>query len=230
MDAIVRWKRRLIRWVIVDLLTLFTATEVRNMEVVRQIEGKAIVASNHLGRLDAGYAFVLVNRDDLILTVAEKYREWPIFRWLVKQLNLLWLERGEADLGTIKEVLRRLEAGGILLIAPEGTRSHTEALIEPKPGAAYLAAKSGAPVVPAAIYGSEDRAVKESFKRFRRPRVTVVVGDPFTLPPLPRENREKFLEEQTHEIMARIAVLLPEKYRGVYRDHPRVAELVSLSG
>lgn len=228
MDSIVRWKRRLIRWMIVDLLTLLTRTEVENIEAIRAVEGKAIVAANHLGRLDAAFSFVLVRRDDLIMVVAEKYREWPFFAWIVKQLDLLWLERFEADLGTLKEVLRRLSAGGILLIAPEGTRSHTEALIEAKPGVAYLAAKSGAPLVPAAVYGTEDRLVVASFKKWKRPRVNIVVGEPYTLPPLPRENRDEFLREQTDEIMARIAALLPEKYRGVYLDHPRVAELVAL--
>jgi 1-acyl-sn-glycerol-3-phosphate acyltransferase len=224
---LVRWKRRLIRWVIVDLLTLITRTEVDGLERIRALEGQAIVAANHLGRLDAAFSFVLVKRDDLIMIVAEKYREWPIFRWLVRQLDLLWIERFEADLGTLKEVLRRLAAGGILLIAPEGTRSDTEALLEAKPGVAYIAAKSGAPVVPAAVYGTEDRVVKAAFKSFKRPEVHVVVGEAFHIPPLPRENRDEFLQQQTVEIMARIAVLLPKKYRGVYTDHPRVAELLA---
>ncbi len=224
---LVRWKRRLIRWVIVDLLKLVTRTHVHGLERIRAIQGNAIIAANHLGRLDAAFSFVLVKRDDLIMVVAEKYKEWPIFRWLVKQLDLLWLERYEADLGTLKEVLRRLAAGGILLIAPEGTRSDTEALLEAKPGVAYLAAKSGAPVVPAAVYGTEDRVVKAAFKSFKRPEVHVVVGEPFQVPPLPRENRDEFLQQQTDEIMAQIAVLLPEKYRGVYEKHPRVAELLA---
>ena len=43
----------------------------------------------------------------------------------------------------------------------------------------------------------------------------------------PRENRDEFLQQQTDEIMAQIAVLLPEKYRGVYEKHPRVAELLA---
>lgn len=220
-----RLKRRLIRGVIVVLLKLFTRTRVEGLERVRGLTGQAIVASNHLGRLDAGYSFLLVDRDDIIMVVAEKYKDWPVFRFLVKHLDLLWLERFETDLGTLKEVLRRLAAGGILLIAPEGTRSKTETLQEGKRGVAYLAAKSGAPIYPTAIYGSEDRAVKAQFKRLRRPEVRIIVGEPFTIPPLPRQARDAFLRIQTDEIMARIAALLPEKYRGVYSKHPRVAQL-----
>ena len=222
-----RLKRRAIRAGIVLLITLITRTEVHGLEKLRSLRGKTIVVSNHLGRLDAAYAFVLIRRPDTILVVAEKYKEWPIFRWLVKHLDLLWLERFGADFGTLKEVLRRLERGGVLFMAPEGTRSPTEALIEGKPGATYLAAKSQAVVIPAAIFGSEDRVALRLLCEFRRPHIQIVVGEPFTIPPLPKEGREEFLKTYTDEIMARIAVLLPADYRGVYQRHPRVVELLS---
>ncbi|MGH2582322.1 MAG: lysophospholipid acyltransferase family protein, partial [Anaerolineales bacterium] len=221
-----RLKRRAIRVGIVLLIKLITRTEVHGLDTLRALRGKAIVVSNHLGRLDAAYAFVLINRPDTILVVAEKYKEWPIFRWLVKHLDLLWLERFGADFGTLKDVLRRLERGGILFMAPEGTRSPRAALIEGKPGATYLAAKSQAVVIPAAIFGSEDRVALKQLGEFRRPHIQIVVGDPFTIPPLPKKNRAEFLQRYTDEIMARIAILLPPNYRGVYATHPRVVELL----
>ncbi|MCW5873679.1 MAG: 1-acyl-sn-glycerol-3-phosphate acyltransferase [Anaerolineales bacterium] len=220
-------KFHFVRSIIVLGLRLLTSTKLHNLDNINQQEGgKAIVAANHLGMLDAAYAFRMVSRTDLIMVVAEKYRKYGFFRWLVKTLNLLWLERFEADFGTLKETLRRLDRGGILFIAPEGTRSKTEALQQAKPGVAYLAAKSGAPVIPVALWGTEDRAVRENLKRYKRSPVVLSVGKPFTLPPLPRENRAEFLEAQTDEIMAQIAALLPEKYRGVYTHSPRVAELL----
>jgi 1-acyl-sn-glycerol-3-phosphate acyltransferase len=222
-------KFHLVRTTIVIVLRLLTSTEVQGYEQLRGLKGKAIVASNHLGMLDAGYAFLLVNRTDLIMVVAEKYREKKLFAWLVRQLNLLWLERFEADFGTLKETLRRLERGGILFIAPEGTRSKTESLIEGKPGVAYLAAKSAAQLIPVGVIGTEDRVVGQLFKKFKRPHVKIMIGKPFTLPPLPKENRAAFLQEQTDEIMAQIAALLPEKYRGIYAEKPRVKQLVSSS-
>jgi 1-acyl-sn-glycerol-3-phosphate acyltransferase len=224
MSLWTKFKRRFIRGVIVLLLRIFTRTEITGIEKLRNITGKAIVVSNHLGRLDAAYAFVLIKRDDVILVVAEKYKEQAIFRWLVKHLDLLWLERFGADLGTMKETLRRLEKGGILLIAPEGTRSTTEALLEGKPGATYLASKSGATLIPAAVFGTEDRLVKEQIRNKRRPHIQIIIGEPFTVPALPRENRDEFLRQHTEEIMLRIAALLPEKYHGEYANHPRAAE------
>lgn len=218
-----RLKRGFIRAMVVLFMRTLCRIEVDGLEKLRSLKGKAIVVSNHLGRLDAGFAFVLINRPDVIMTVAEKYREWPIFVFLVKQLDLLWLDRFGADLGTLKETLRRLDRGGILLIAPEGTRSPTEAMLEGKPGAAYLAAKSGAPVVPVGVYGSEDRVVKEKLRKFQRPYIRIVVGEVFRVPPLPKIERDVFLRQQTDEMMARIAALLPERYRGVYADYPQVA-------
>lgn len=222
-------KFHLVRIFIVTLLRILTKTEVHGYEQLKGIKGRAIVASNHLGVLDAGYAFMLVKRTDLIMVVAEKYRKHAIFSWLVKQLNLLWLERFEADFGTLKETLRRLERGGILFIAPEGTRSKSESLIEGKPGVAYLAAKSGAPLIPVGVVGTQDRLVGEKLKKFQRPRVRLFIGKPFTLPPLPKQNRAEFLQEQTDEIMVQIAALLPEEYRGVYSDKPRLKQLLSSS-
>lgn len=222
-------KFKFVRSIIVTVLRIIARTEVHGLESIANIpNGKAIVASNHLGMLDAAYAFMLVNRTDLIMVVAEKYKKYGFFRWLVRTLNLLWLERFGADFGTLKETLRRLERGGILFIAPEGTRSKVESLIEGKPGVAYLAAKSGAPLIPVGVYGTEDRVVGQKLKKFQRVEVVLNVGKPFTLPPLPREDRAEFLQAQTDEIMSQIAALLPEKYRGIYAEKPRVRELLAL--
>jgi 1-acyl-sn-glycerol-3-phosphate acyltransferase len=219
------FKRRILRTFISIFMGIITHIEVEGVEKLRGIKGKAIVVSNHLGRLDAGFAFYLVKRDDLIIVVAKKYSDYPVYKWFVRQLDLLWLDRLGADIGTIKEILRRLNKDGILLIAPEGTRSPTEALMEGKPGVAYLAAKSGAYVVPTAIVGSEDRIVKASFKRLRRPKIIIRVGEPFIIPPLPRKDRDIFLKTQTDEIMTQIGALLPDSHHGYYAQHPRLDEL-----
>ncbi len=215
----VGFKRRILQAIVAFFMRTICRVEIHGLEKVRDIKGKAIFVSNHLGRLDAGLAFLILKREDIILVVAEKYRDYPIFRFLVKQLDLLWLERFGADLGTLKEVLRRLDRGGVLMIAPEGTRSTTEALLEGKPGATYLAAKSGAVVIPVGIAGSEDRIVMGELRKFRRPRIILNIGEAFRVPPLPKVDRDVFLRKQTDEIMVRIARLLPEKNRGFYTKH-----------
>ena len=66
-----------------------------------------------------------------------------------------------------------MKKGGMLVIAPEGTRSKTEALQEAKLGVAFLASKSGYPVLPVAVTGTEDRAILENLKHFRRSKIIV---------------------------------------------------------
>jgi hypothetical protein len=113
-----------------------------------------------------------------------------------------------------------MDEGKNLVIAPEGTRSRTGALIEGKPGVSYLATRLGEPIVPVAITGTEDKVIFGNLKRLRRSHITLTAGTAFNLPPLPRQNREEILKQYTDEIMCRIAALLPEKHRGVYKDHP----------
>jgi 1-acyl-sn-glycerol-3-phosphate acyltransferase len=190
-------------------------------------EGGAIVVTNHIGRLDAMIGVIVSDRDDIILMIADKYQDVPLWHWLGDNLDAIWLDRDEVDFRSLREVFRRLQNGGLLGIAPEGTRSKTEALVPGKPGAAYLASRSQLPLIPVGISGTEDRLVKQKLKRLQRLDVTITIGEPFKLPPLPRKNREEFLDESTDEIMCRIAALLPPKYRGVYKDYPRVSELLS---
>ncbi len=78
-----------------------------------------------------------------------------------------------------------------------------------------LAVKTGAPIVPVGITGTET-ALNE-LAHFRRPRLTVRFGKPFIIPPFERGSRSQDLKRWTRELMLRIAVLLPESYRGVYR-------------
>jgi 1-acyl-sn-glycerol-3-phosphate acyltransferase len=190
-------------------------------------EGGAIVVSNHIGRLDAMVGVIISDRDDIILMIADKYQEIPLWRWLGDHLDAIWLDREEVDFRSMREVFRRLQDGGLLGIAPEGTRSKSEALAPGKPGAAYLASRSQLPLIPVGISGTEDRLVKQRLKRLQRLDITITVGEPFMLPPLPRKNRDDFLAASTDEIMCQIAALLPPKYRGVYKNYPRANKLLA---
>jgi 1-acyl-sn-glycerol-3-phosphate acyltransferase len=187
--------------------------------------GSYIVAANHLGRLDVPLVYFLLQRDDIVILVAEKYRKYAIVRWLVEALGAIWLDRFNADYHALRETLQRLKAGGVLVIAPEGTRSTTGGLLIGKPGVSYLASKTGLPVIPVAVTGTEDKLVLARFKRLKRAHVRVKVGQPFFLQSTRGKDREAILARNTDEIMCRIAALLPESYRGVYADHPRLREL-----
>ncbi|HBG74645.1 MAG: hypothetical protein A2X25_11480 [Chloroflexi bacterium GWB2_49_20] len=190
-------------------------------------QGQFIIASNHLGRLDSALLYYVFEREDIILPTAEKYKDHPLYGRLGKAMGAIWLNRFEADIQAMKEVLRRLKAGGLLAIAPEGTRSKTEALQEGKPGVAFLASKVDIPIIPIALTGTEDRLIKYNLKHLRRSHIIVRAGEPFKLPPINGKDREASLRLATDEIMCQIAAMLPEKYRGFYAEHPRLKELLN---
>lgn len=213
-----------IRFITRIILRLIARVELIDFDRIPQT-GTVIVVTNHLGQLDAMLGYILIDRQDVIMMVAEKYEKAPLWRWVGRKLDVIWINRFDADIHALRETVRRLRKGGILAVAPEGTRSPTESLQMGKPGAAFLAAKANVPLIPVVLWGTEDRVVKERLRRFKRLDITVRVGESFTLPPMARHNRDAYLAEQTEEIMCRIATLLPEKYRGVYANHPRLHEL-----
>jgi len=189
-------------------------------------QGGFVGASNHLGRLDSALIFYYFDREDLILPIAEKYEHHPVFGPMGEGLGGIWLDRYNPDIRAVRAIINRLKKGGVLFIAPEGTRSKTEALQRGKPGVSFLANKAGVPVVPGALTGTEDRVVMDNLRHFRRSHIVIKIGKSFVLPPLTGKDREQVLQDETDEIMCRIGAMLPEKYRGVYAEYPRLKELL----
>jgi len=190
-------------------------------------KGGFVIAVNHLGFLDAPMAYYALDNWNLFIPVAEKWEESAILRWLGKHLNAIFIDRFNSDLKAMREMIKRMEEGQTLVIAPEGTRARDEKMAQGKPGVAYLASKMGWTIVPVAISGTEDRIVLHNLKRFKKSFIKLRAGKSFVLPPFPKENREEKLQEYTDEIMCRIAVMLPEHNRGFYAEHPRLKELLS---
>ena len=215
--------RAILRSLVRFLFEVLTRVKTEGLENV-PIHGGCILAANHVSRLDPALIYVLLRRADVTSLVADKYKKMPFFRWLVEAVGGIWVNREEADFHALREARDFLKNGGILGIAPEGTRSHTGALMPAKTGVAYLADKADVPIIPTAISGT-DKAFHELF-RLRRAYIMVRFGEPFTLPHLERGDRTLALHQNTEEIMCRIAALLPPAYRGVYADHARLLEFL----
>ncbi len=222
-----RSTHRILRFIVRSLLKLVARVEVLGFENLPKTGGY-VIAANHVGRLDAALPYFILDRPDIIMVVAEKYHEVPFFRWLVKITNGMFIDRFNSDIGTIRETLRRLRAGEIFVITPEGTRSRSGNLIEAKPGAIYMAWKAGVPVLPVALTGCEDDVVVDRLIHFKRLHIKAVAGNFFSLPQeVKGENRDAVMQQFTDEVMCRIASLLPEERRGYYAQHPRLKELLS---
>jgi 1-acyl-sn-glycerol-3-phosphate acyltransferase len=207
------------------MMRIITRIEIQGLEKIPS--GNVIVAANHLGRLDTAVLLCVLDREDIIMPIAEKYKNHPIFGAIGRAANGIWLNRFEADYSALRQILERMKQGGLLVIAPEGTRSRTEALQEGKMGVAFLAGKSGYPILPVAVTGTEDRLIMENLKRFRRTKIVVRTGELFQIEIPKGRGREESMRQATEEIMCRIGALLPEKYRGVYAEHPRLKEFLS---
>ncbi|HUE97868.1 MAG TPA: lysophospholipid acyltransferase family protein [Anaerolineales bacterium] len=218
-------KYRTLRSIVRFFMKLIADIELAGIEKLPP--GNVIVAANHLGRLDTAALLCILDREDIIMPVAEKYRDHPLYGAIGRAANAVWLNRFDADYSALRQILDRMKQGGLLVIAPEGTRSKTEALQEGKMGVAFLAGKSGYPVLPVAVTGTEDRVIIENLKHFRRSKITATAADLLYIEVPKGKRREEAMRQATDEIMCQIAARLPEKYWGAYADHPRLQELLN---
>jgi 1-acyl-sn-glycerol-3-phosphate acyltransferase len=138
---------------------------------------------------------------------------------LVRLYGGIPVHRGEYDSRLLKTVLTVLRSGRPLLIAPEGGRSHVTAMKRALPGVAYLAEQTGLPVIPVGIVGTTGDFWQRA-RRGERPLLEMRIGRPLHLPPVDGRGEERRLARQRNAdlVMAHIAGLLPEEYRGVYAD------------
>ena len=206
------------------LYGLLTRPEYQGRENIPP-SGPFLLVTNHLSYSDPPLIFLGLQRTGMVALAADTYKSNPVFRWVIENAGGVWINRGSGDRGAIKAALAELKKGKILGMAPEGTRSRvTHALQKGKSGAAFIASKSGVQILPIGLCGTGQ--VFSELKRFRRAKISFTAGPPFSLPPLDgREDKGKAIDEYTHEVMCRIAALLPDEYHGVYRGDPRIKEI-----
>jgi 1-acyl-sn-glycerol-3-phosphate acyltransferase len=220
-------KRETLQRIMYYLFDHITVTRFYGLENIPK-EGGIIVATNHMSRIDIPLLFVNPVRPDITALVTDKYLKYPLINWFVKTAEAVYIDRERADFGAFREAQKLIKSGVSMGIAPEGTRSQIGELMEGKPGMILLAIRSGAPIVPVGLAGT-DTAFKR-LKTFRKPHLAARFGKPYQIDDLPRENREAAMQKAIDEIMCRIGSLLPPRYWGFYKDHPRLQELVAEQG
>ncbi|MCZ2128274.1 MAG: 1-acyl-sn-glycerol-3-phosphate acyltransferase [Anaerolineales bacterium] len=212
------------------ILPLIADVEVRGNADDLPKAGGYMLACNHLGRLDSLVAYYVLDNDDLIHPLTDKYKKIWWGRLLGRLFDVTWLTRGEADLSAMKEFISRLKKGAVMVIAPEGTRSKSAQLLKAEAGAIYIASSARVGILPVAITGTQDAEVVARLKSFRRLKITLTADSELYHPPDIKSakgaERERLLREAIDEVFCRIAALLPESYRGYYKDFPRVKEIL----
>ncbi len=183
-------------------------------------DGPLIVVANHMSNADpplvAGWLTPLLGRQMHILA-KEALFVGPIGA-ILRRLGATPVRSGGSDIEAYRTALAILDRGEILCIFPEGTRSHDGAIAEPKPGVAMLATRSGVPILPVGVSGSD--LFLGRGRRFPGigTRITLRVGRPFTVALEPGESRRQGMQRASDEIMRRVAALADERHRGRFGD------------
>jgi len=176
--------------------------------------GPAILMINHIALVDPVVVLGVVPRQIVPMAKIEVY-SYPVIGWLTRLWEVIPVRRGEVDRRAIRQALQVLEAGEVVLVAPEGTR-HPQ-LQKAREGVAYLGQRSGAPIIPVAVEGTEGFPALRGSARWRGPGAVVRLGRGFRFRPSSTGERED-LPRMTQEAMYVLAGMLEERRRGYYAE------------
>lgn len=216
----IRLGSAVIRWIVRAIVRLRIEGDLAALPK----QGPLIVAANHASSADPPLIGAFLNQilgRPLNWLGKRELVEFPLTGWAFRMAGIHPVDRDAADLEAFRTAMRILEAGHVLAVFPEGTRSHDGALQRVREGVGMLALRGGAKVLPVAVIDSDHLWPRgKLLPRFGK-RVTVRYGVPFdvadelTARGLPTRGREA-TEAATRLVMARIAELLPPRQRGVY--------------
>jgi 1-acyl-sn-glycerol-3-phosphate acyltransferase len=178
--------------------------------------GPVVVVSNHLSDLDPLVVGTALRRRVMFMAKEELFRV-PGVRWWITKCGAFPVRRGGADRQALRTALEILERGGVLVMFPEGTRGRDRTLRDPEPGAAMLARRTGAALLPVAVIGT-DVVLPRGAHRLRLGRIMVRVGPPLYVTPssrgedadggVPGQGRHAALEAIGRRYMTEIARLI----------------------
>ena len=194
----------MVRKIVVALLRIFNLIVFRVKKVGEENiakEGAYIMCANHRSNWDPPILVASTKRLNYIMAKEELFKN-NFIKWFAKQCCVFPVKRGKKDLESIKFSLKVLKEGQILTLFPEGTRNGMEKNGKAQNGAAFLALKTGVPVIPVGIQGE--------MKPFRK--VKLNIGEPLDFSQYKSNKPEKeILDKVSKEIMDNIIMLTKEK-------------------
>ncbi len=200
----------MIRWLIaVPLLSLVARIRLKGRYNVPK-HGPFLIAANHLAWTDIPLVPLFLP-EKVVFMAKEEYFTSRI-AWLVRLMGAFPVKRGEGDRQALRTAEEQLKQGKVVVLFPEGTRSKTGVMAKGHAGLGMIALRSGVPVVPVAIWGSE-----KVLKQFG-PHVTISYGKPIVFKPKGAKLTREDIDNATEETMRTIAAMLPPEYRGVYEE------------
>lgn len=196
------------------LFLLLTRRRITGKENIPQ-QGPVIFVSNHLSLMDAPLLWVGLGRKTWFMAKEELFSS-RTSSYLMNSLCAFSVRKGKADKKALLKARQVLDEGQALAIFPEGMRSQSRKLKLAFPGAALIASRSGVPVIPIGITGTEK--VSGVSWLWRHPLMTVNIGKPFILPMVEGRPTKYELSKLTDVIMEHIAAMLPAEYYGHCRE------------
>lgn len=161
---------RFLSLILFKILFRFQAKGVENLPKT----GGFILASNHASYLDPIAVGIASKRKLNYMAKKELFRS-PLSSWFFSAIKVFPVKRDSADLSAIKEAMRRVKAGGALVLFPEGSRRFDGGSSEPYGGVGFLSLKLNVPVIPAFVKGTE-KALPPGAKSIRLTKVSVCFG------------------------------------------------------
>jgi 1-acyl-sn-glycerol-3-phosphate acyltransferase len=208
--------RRVLRFLLryIGFTLLAKVNRVEGQENIPEV-GPAILMINHMAFIDPIVVLHVTKRDIVPMAKIEVY-DYPVIGIFPHLWGVIPVRREEVDRRAIQQSLEVLRAGELVLVAPEGTRG--PALKQGKEGIAYLASRSGAPIIPVAIDGTIGFPALRFTGAWRGAGASVRFGSPFRFrPEYQRAGRDQ-LRLMTDEAMYVLSGLLPPNRRGYYSD------------
>ena len=199
-----KWKefeRRFFKGFLGFLYRIVFRVKFINKETYDNFEGPLIVCPNHVHYLDAA-AITLLCKKKIRFMYKEDLARFKILRWFAHMFDMIPVNRGTQDLESMKRCLKALSNNETLGIFPEGTRKGLAKGIKPKTGAAFLAFRTGATILPVGIQGS--------FKPFTK--IVINFGEPIEFASIKSKNPDKaLLEDKAKEVIDQIIMLTNDK-------------------
>jgi 1-acyl-sn-glycerol-3-phosphate acyltransferase len=216
-----RISRRFLRVFFRTFFHILGKVELSGMENIPD-HNRYVVVFNHVSLVEVPFIAAFWPRIIEIIGAAAVW-ERPGVSIVAKMWAGVQVDRTQFDREVFNQVMKVFEDDRPLMISPEGGRSHSPGLRRGKSGVAYIIDKVDALVIPAAVVGNTMDFLDKGLKG-KRPPIQMIVGEPFKLPPLEGrgEKRRVMRQKNTDIIMARLASLLPENYRGVYAEYEKI--------
>ena len=211
------------RKVVNGFLNKYADVNVLGMENIRSLEKPVIFISNHLSNSDGIVLNKVLENQDVTFVAGIKLSQnkfTNIGRYVVKTITIT---PNSADKDAMSNIIKTVKAGNNVLLFPEGTRSRTKSLMEARRGILLIQKFTKAEIIPIGICGGEKLLPINDLgmdkEKFQHARVNIKIGTNIKmLEKNEGEDKHAFDERSMRHIMKALAELLPESYRGVYKD------------